>query len=678
MVMCSERCDNMSLFNILNTTGNGYDNVAKGILYVIYEIFWKIIYAANSLIDVITGLFYKLAGVNYLGSGSETLVEEKDLLSQLFNQNIVSNVSLFMIFVSFMLMAVFGTAAVLKKLYFSKEDGRSTVDVIKNMIFGFIFLVCLAPVSLFAISSISTITSAIAGIFGDNSNVSLADLMFNISFSGDAIEAYNTIYAAEIEAETMQAISSWTEIDSNFLFDLLYGNVDSGVTFYWYIYLLGGGVVLYNLIIIVLKLVKRIFMIIILYLTAPVYVARMADDGGVKFREWKNKALSELISIVGTVVAFMILISLVGVINDIEIIKVTTSSVSGDGSIGSVMLLANETGEINTTAILTNNLTKMLLLMAGTAVAKDSGELLGNVFKGANDDSNSLLEGIFNRLGPKENVTSSKGEQSAPRTRVITKNTTSTRRVINYNESIPSSDVGERSVNVTNNQRNTINTSVSNVDRRINNIQSRTDVSLNENQKVSDTGVKQGNYRSSSVENQTVKTLPSDILSQQLVSNYKRENDKIRNEWNFIKGNNSVSSKEVVKDFESASKDLDLSITTGEQNKIKNSMNKYVEAYRKEEKVAKEGYKDFSNKSVKLSNDLSAKQQEELKKISSSYRKAQVEYSKTARKLSEVSQGNMSTSDALRIKERADKQREKLMEASSRASDFYNNQKKGV
>ena len=55
-----------------------------------------------------------------------------------------------------------------------------------------------------------------------------------------------------------------------------------------------------------------------------------------------------------------------------------------------------------------------------------------------------------------------------------------------------------------------------------------------------------------------------------------------------------------------------------------------------------------------------------------------MDYGKTARKLSEVSAGNMSASEALRIKEHADKQRAKLMEASSKANDFYNNQKKGV
>ena len=66
-----------------------------------------------------------------------------------------------------------------------------------------------------------------------------------------------------------------------------------------------------------------------------------------------------------------------------------------------------------------------------------------------------------------------------------------------------------------------------------------------------------------------------------------------------------------------------------------------------------------------------------MKKITASYRKAQVEYTKTARKLSMVSEGNMSTSEVLKLKERADKQRAKLMDASSRASSFYNNHKKG-
>lgn len=648
----------MSFINFLGLSDETYGDYAKGILYVICEIINKLIKGIGTLIDVITGLFYKIAGSTYLGSGSEVLVEEQDLFSKLFNQNIVSDLSLFMIVISISLMALFGTAAVVKQLYFSKDDRKSLTDVIKNMILGFIFLVVLTPLAMLAISSISALMPLIIGMFGDNSNVSLSDLLFNASFSGNAIEAYNAMYEAEI--------TTWKEIDNNFIFDIFYGTNTTGITFYWYAYFLGATVVLYNLVLMTFRVVKRIFNVIILYVTGPIYVARMVDDGGFKFKEWKNKALGELMSIVGTVVAFMLLISLVGVINEVELVSV---AVNGSSILDTGIRALAEENTVNETALLTNNLTKMFLIMAGTSVAKDSGELFGNIFK-STDENGTLLEGIFNRLGTKESSVTTKSESSAPRTRVITRNTTTTRKIIDYTESVPSSRSEHGSLgggnNINNHAHNTINTTVNNVDRHITNIQNRSNVNV---KGESSTGAKTGNYKAGS-------QAPTKVLDRGF-ANYVRENDKIRNEWDMMKGENSASSREVVKEFESASKELESSIGTGEQSKIRNSMNRYVEAYKAEEKIAKEGYRDFAGKSAKLGNDLSFKQQSELKKISAAYQKAQVDYTKTARKLGEVSSGNMSTSDALRLKENADKQREKLMEASSRANDFYNQQKKG-
>ena len=640
---------------------NDYNDIAKGILFAIYEIFWKIVYAIGNLIDVITGLFYKLVGIDYLGSGSETLVEEQDLLSKLFNQNIVSDLFLFMMITAVTLMMVFGAVAVIKQNYFSKEEARSTAGILKNFALAAIFLMCLAPLALFALSTITTITSGLANVFSDNTNTSLADLLFNSSFTGNPIEAYNTINSTEI--------TSWMEMENGFLFALDYGTVETGVTFNWYVYILGAGIVLYNLIVIVIRLIKRIFNIIILYLTGPLYVARMVDDGGVKFKEWKNKIFPELMHVVGTVLMFMLVVSFVGVISDMELITVTTIE---DPTLGIV-------SNASDTVLLINNIARILLIVAGVSVAKDAGELLGNVFKSSNEESVSLLEGIFNRLGPKEYKETTETKTSAPRTRVITKSTTSTRRVINYNEVVPSSSMsgGSGNVNVVNNSKNNFNANVQNVDRRISNIENRTNVSISEKGRTNDYGVKTGSYKAVN-ENTSDKFKASDILSQKLTNDFRKETDSIRSEWGFMKNSNSEQSKQVVKDFETASKDFDSSIKSGEPAKIKDSMTKYVEAYKKEEKVAKEGYKDFAGKSAKLSNDLSAKQQIELRNISNAYRKAQVDYGKTARKLSEVSKGNMSAADALRIKEKADKQREKLMSASSKANDFYNNQKKGV
>lgn len=665
----------MSFINFLDLTDTGYGNHAKGILYVIYELLWKLVGSIGKLVDAIVGLFYKLAGLDYLGSGSEELVEQTDLLSQIFNQNIVSTLSIFMIFASVTLMVVFGAGAVIKRLYFSKDEVKPTVDIIKNMVLAGIFLIFLTPIALFAISSISTVTSAIASLFGSDMNVSLADVMLNASFSGDPVEAYNAVYSDTVANWTN--ITNWTEMSRNdFLFELEYSG-KSTIEFYWYIYLLGGGFVLYNVVVIALNLVKRIFNVIVLYLIGPIYVAKMVDDGGLKFKEWKNKAMGELISIVGTVVGFMLLLSLVGVINDLELIKQVAVNEGVSGELGVSGLIEENINESNPTILLINNLTKMLLLMAGTSVAKDSGQLLADLFKTTNEEGNSWLEGIYEKLSRKE--VNPSGGSGAPRTRVITKNTTTTRRIIDYSQDIPSvSQNNDKShVNISNNQKNNFNTVVNNVDRKVTNLQNRTNVSLSGGG-TSQVGVAKGSFKSMDGDGElSNQANPADVLNKTF-ARYKDENNQLRNEWAFMKNGVSSNSRQVVRDFETASKDLDASLASGERKKIDESMSKYVSAYRKEEKVAKEGYRDFAGKSAKLSNDLTLKQQAELKKISEAYKKAQVDYGKTARKLSKVSEGNMSAAEALRVKERADKQREKLMAASSKANAFYNNQKKGA
>ena len=667
----------MSFINFLASGSSEYEHVAKGILYVICEILWKIVRAVGNLVDVITGLFYKLAGVDYLGSGSTN--QDPDLLNQLFNQNIVSKLSVIMILGSASLMVVFGGIAVLKKLYFSKNESaaRTTVDVIKNMVFASVFLIVLTPLTLFVISTISTLTTSISSLFGNSEGISLADVLIKSSFSGDIISEYNAIYSASV-SEWVD-VSSWTQMtNSDFLFQLNYGGT-SQVEFYWYVFLLGGGVVLFNLVVMAFNLIKRLFKIIILYVLGPIYIAKMVDDGGIKFKEWKNDALSEIVSILGTVIGFMLLLSLVGVIDGIQLIEVVGSSTGssggndGFGIVGVAQIIEEET----TTVLLINNLAKMFLLMAGTAVAKDSGELLGNVFKVSNDENTALLEGIFDKLGTKDSKTTS-NSSPRPATRVITKNTTTTRKIIDYTESVPSTDTHKKqTVNVTNNQRNNFNTTVNNVDRKVNNLQSRTNVSIGGNTIKAD-GIKSGKIKQVNPSNENTNQSDISNLLNQTFKTYNQENNKLRGEWEFVKNANSSSSKTVVKEFETASKDLDTSLALGEQAKIANSMSKYVDAYKKEEKVVKAGYDEFTAKSARLTSDLTMKQQEELKKISTAYKKAQVDYGKTARKLSEVSAGNLSATEALRIKEHADKQRAKLMEASSKANDFYNNQKKGV
>jgi hypothetical protein len=78
-----------------------------------------------------------------------------------------------------------------------------------------------------------------------------------------------------------------------------------------------------------------------------------------------------------------------------------------------------------------------------------------------------------------------------------------------------------------------------------------------------------------------------------------------------------------------------------------------------------------------MKSEISSQARQELKTISTAYRKAQLDYNKTANKLKQYDGERMSTADALKMKEQADKQRERLMSASNKAAQFYENQKKG-
>ena len=127
------------------------------------------------------------------------------------------------------------------------------------------------------------------------------------------------------------------------------------------------------------------------------------------------------------------------------------------------------------------------------------------------------------------------------------------------------------------NTYNTVTNNVNKVERHVNNIQNRSEFNVSGG---SVTGARHGSYRSGGTSSST------SVLDQGFAS-YKQENDKIRSEWDFVKGANSDSSRDVVKQFESASKELDASISSGEQNKIRNSMSRYAEAYKEEEKLAK-------------------------------------------------------------------------------------------
>ena len=104
--------------NLLALAGSSYENAARGILYVIYEIIWKCVYTVLLLIDEVTKLFYRVAGVNV----SDGVVQNKNMLDQMLNQNIVGAWYGIFILIATVLVIVFSVIAIIRNMTIPPSD----------------------------------------------------------------------------------------------------------------------------------------------------------------------------------------------------------------------------------------------------------------------------------------------------------------------------------------------------------------------------------------------------------------------------------------------------------------------------------------------------------------------------------------------------------------------------
>lgn len=646
--------------NFLSLVGKGYENTARGILYVIYEVVWKLTYYVLSLIDEITKLFYKVAGINV----NDGVVEKSSIIDQILGQNVITTAYVILLIFALGLILIFSMVTVMRSMV--KEEHKSLGPLFKNMALAFLLLAVMGPIVLFAISAVSNIAVWIAGLGSDN-NISISDVIF--SNSGNLIEVYNAAFTTEF--------TSFRELGNGFLYDLMYldyTTLPEGTTqlaYHWYISLLGGAFVLYNLGYIVFEMVKRLFNIVILYVASPFTISKMVLDDGRSFREWQSKLIYEFILLLAQISTFMIFVALVNVINSIDLDSLASGSVTpeDDGGLGDIYEpLPGETPEtetVTTNFSLLNGVGRTLIIMAAVSVTRSSATMLAELLKGKETKTDALLENVLTKI-------SSRQTQPTTRTRTVTRNTTTTKRETVFVESqTPGSNQGafssgggssigggNQSSSTTTNHI-TQNVTVSNKFNSTNTINNRT----------AREGITKGSYSGEKVAPANVyisTTRTPDIAP------------NTTNEWKMMDKAATKMANNMINDYKSASTNFSAVINNNDSSKLQQSFSDYAAAYKKEAELLAENYRKFEQKATNsMTSEISKQTKEELKNISNSYRKAQIDYAKTASKLQQMNGERMSTSEALKIKEQADKQRERLMSASNKAAHFYENQKKG-
>ena len=391
----------------------------------------------------------------------------------------------------------------------------------------------------------------------------------------------------------------------------------------------------------------------------------MALDDGKSFKDWQAKFFYEFTLLLSQMGTFMIFVALVNVLNNIDFEGLAAPEVE-DPSLDPGLYeppAGSETPEIvEGTFSLLNGLGRTLIIMAAVNVTRTSATMLAEILKGKETKTDTLLEGLLTRM-------SARSGQPTTRTRTITRNTTNTKRETVFVQA----EASNRNFKENNNGNNKqISGGTANV-----NIHNTVNQSVNVNNKLSTTntfnnravkeGVRRGSYQGEGV-------TPGVVF---MSANKPIAPAASGETFKFIEQSSAKAAAGVMDAYTKASAGFNSAIQSGDSGKLQKSLVEYTKAYAKEADMLSDNYRKFETEAQgSMKSTLSAQAKQELTNISNAYRKAQIDYNKTAAKLKQYDGERISTADALKIKEQADKQRERLMNASNRAAQFYNNQKK--
>ena len=325
------------------------------------------------LLSILQGLFYSFAGIGtvyYGGAGFSGMKDEitgsnpsggktdTGLLYYILNSDIVKNILISMIILALFLLIIFTTLAFIKTIY--AEKPKSWKDIVSSAVKGLVNFIVLPVCCLLGVWVGNIILQAVNGATSTGGTVFLDRKLFlscaynantyrvNSFEAGSAKseDAYNTIIAT-IDAyndPVLNAMRSQIKQGQNSdyyanVVDQMYATdrigihnhitVGIGVTpkhgYYqlWsinYLLLIVGGVfMLYVMINVTYGMIKRLFILMMLFVVSPALCAMYPLDDGNAVKSWTGDVKKNILSAYGAVAGMNLLFSFLPIIQNINI-----------------------------------------------------------------------------------------------------------------------------------------------------------------------------------------------------------------------------------------------------------------------------------------------------------------------------------------------------------------------
>ena len=356
----------------------------------IADFFYSFIYTGYCeflwLLDQLQNGFDVLIGLKDVTYTAETGEKTQSTLLQYFmNNEIIRNALISITFIALALSVIFAIYAVMRSTLDFDFEGKRPVGRVLNSVAKTMIAFLLVPV---------------IAVFG----VSLASIVLkqtcNAISGGDASLGKWVLAISSIDAGRGNPPTPFTNPDTGLINEpwaSLVGGETDYVTFGVQIhisqidYLLGYASIIFMAIVMIMCLftfIKRIFDIIIMYITSPYFVSTIVLDDGEKFKRWRESFIARVLVGFGSVIGMRIFLMMVPVImNDqLKIFDSVAGNITGGYVIRLVFILGGMfavyksstllTGIINPNVAAEENMNNALvggMLMSG---AKKGGKAL--------------------------------------------------------------------------------------------------------------------------------------------------------------------------------------------------------------------------------------------------------------------------------------------------------------
>lgn len=407
-----------SIFDwILNT-------IVIPVLMPVFEFLWNIIIA--NIADIFFTFIYNgfcqfLWLLDQLQSGFDVLIGLKDvtyyseatgqdtqttLLQYFMNNDIVRNAVLSITFIALGLSIIFAIYSVMRSTLDFDFEGKRPVGKVLNAVARTMIAFLLVPtICIVGVSLVSIVLKQTCSAISGGSDASLGRWVLAIS-SMDAGRGNPPVEFSN----GSQINEPWNS--------LLYDGMDY-ITFGAKIhvshidYLIGYASIIFMLIVMIACLftfIKRIFDIIILYITSPYFVSTIVLDDGEKFRKWRETFIARILIGFGSVIGLRIFLMMVPVImNDqVKIFDSVAGNIAGGYLIRLVFVLGGMFAVYKSSTLLTGIISSSVAAEENMNNALLGGMVAGGMMKGGKALVGAGI-GAFGKMRAKSKNSSSGG-----------------------------------------------------------------------------------------------------------------------------------------------------------------------------------------------------------------------------------------------------------------------------